>query len=112
MMAKCAKEKCAALRSVLVERERDGEDGPSRIGTDEPDSPAVRFGDPPRDREPEPRASRLARAGGVEAHEALEDGLAERLGDPGPGLRDRDGGNRVRPGSSNRLRWSKAGDCW
>jgi len=47
--SKMRKRKMPTMRSGLFERERDGEDGPSRIGTDEPDSPAVRFGDPPRD---------------------------------------------------------------
>ena len=50
---KMRKGKCAAARSGLLERERDGEDGPGKIGTDEPDSPAMSLGDPPRDRQTE-----------------------------------------------------------
>ena len=54
---KMRKGKCAAPRSGLPERERDGEDGPGRIGTDEPDSPAMSLGDPLRDRQTESRPS-------------------------------------------------------
>jgi len=50
---KMRKGKCAAERSGLPERERDGEDGPGRIRTDEPDSPAMSLGDSPRNRQAE-----------------------------------------------------------
>jgi hypothetical protein len=66
---KMRKGKCAAPRSGLPERERDGEDTPGRIGTEEPDSPAMSLGDPPRDRQTESRPSAVAvgpSAGGMD----------------------------------------------
>jgi hypothetical protein len=57
---KMRKGKCAAARSGLSERERDGEDGPGRVGTDKPDSPAMSLGDPLRDRQTESRPSAVA----------------------------------------------------
>ena len=45
------------MRSGLFERERDGEYSPGRVGTDEPDSPAVRLSDVVHDRQPKAGAA-------------------------------------------------------
>src|SRR5690348_5089556 len=73
-------------------------------GRDQFQRPPVRFGDPTRYRQPEPRAARPWRVGvgtsGIQSDEALEDPLAIRLGHAEARIDDAD---RVLPAAPSHL---------